>query len=323
MTVDAETVFLAFAQTARPTSGDYSIAELRVSGSHLAIGREGWPALVIPVRGIGVDAVRLTHGLAFRTAEVELIVGGQRSRHAAAVLECRTPELTRTFAAMAAAIALRVAEKQPATLEFVSRLLSEWEDLLSRRGVLSREGELGLWAELCVLSRSSRSDVLLAGWCGPDGDSVDFLLDGLGVEVKASHKERTHVVSQSQVHEGGLKRFLLSAHVAVDPLRGQPLSNLVASVAARVTDTAGFEEKLAAVGYSREDERAYFRRYVLLSRPYIYRSADVPKVRLADPGISQIRYRVELPPESIPTSEAEALMRTLGVEFAALEYPCV
>jgi Putative PD-(D/E)XK family member, (DUF4420) len=327
--VDCDTVFRTFDSAVRSEGVDYSILPFLPDAwagcSYLAISRQGWPALIVPVRSVTADNVRLTHGLAFRAlVAVELSDGRERWTRPAAVLECREPQLTRTFAAMVAAFAARIAQHRPASLEFVSGLLTEWEDLLSRRGLLSAERELGLWAELWLLARTKRIDELLEAWRGPDSEWVDFLLDGKGFEVKASHRERVHVVSQEQVEPtlGNAEVFLLSLHVAVDPVHGKCLSNVVAQVAAAASDVAKFEEKLASVGYCRDDEQAYRRRYVVLSPPAVYRAQDVPRVRLADPGISQIRYRVELPAESLTAAEVGVLGEVLGIDLMSLEYPC-
>lgn len=324
-----ESVFRAFQSAARSEDVDYSIvpftADAWAGCSYLAIARQGWPALIVPVRTVTADNVRLTHGLAFRAlVGVELSDGVERWTRPAAVLECREPQLARTFSAMAAAFAARIAQHRPATLEFVSGLLTEWEDLLSRRGLLSAEKEIGLWAELWLVSRTRKSGALLDAWRGPDSERVDFLLDATGFEIKASHRERVHLVSQEQLEPtlGAAEIFLMSLHVAIDPVHGRCLSDIVNHVAGVASDVARFEERLASVGYSRDDEQAYRRRYVVLSRPGIYRAQDVPRVRLADPGVSQIRYRVELPTPTLPPSQVGVLEQVLGIDLMSLDYPC-
>jgi hypothetical protein len=283
--------------------------------------------LLVPVPRIVNDSTRLTHGVAVSAAaHVEFLRGGEHRRCPAAVVECRDPQLLRTFAALVGAVVARLEDGPSPSWASVSSLLSEWESLLGRRQVLTGESELGLWGELWCIARSSRAPTMLGAWRGPDAERIDFLLDGVGVEVKAGRRQGVHLVSQSQVEEplGEVPVVFMSMHMMVEPLRGRSLPELVREVAGQLDDAATFEEKLASVGYSRDDEGAYSRHYVLLEPPLFYRREDVPRVRVADAGVSDLRYRVELVRDVAMNAEARAtVIDVLGLDGPfSREYPC-
>ena len=311
-----------------PSGADYDIVHTtdNTNASHLAIAGSGALALIVPLARVQSEATRLTRGLALRgTASLEFAKGARRWTESAAVIECRDVQLHQTFFWMTAALLARLEELDAPSWSAVSALFSEWEVLLSRRQVLTGESELGLWAELWLLARSTRSDLLLEGWQGPERERVDFLLDGIGFEVKASHRVGLHFVSQQQVEVpfGDVRSLLTSLHVMSDPVRGKALPELVSEVTEKVADAGLFEEKLASVGYSRADDGAYTRKYALLEQPRLHPMETVPRIRLADAGVSEIRYRVQLSDETaIAGVDLESATSVLGIDLSSLQYPC-
>ncbi len=331
MSLGVDAIVASFEATPAPTDADYGVVTMIANGQrprlvHLAKSRNGQSAILIPVSRIQSDTTRLTQGVALRSAiSVEFVRGAEHWREPAAVVECRDPGLLRTFAGMAAAVIGRLEGRAKPSWEAVATLFAEWERLLGRRKILKGESELGLWGELWCIARSSRSDELVAAWRGPDAESVDFFLDGLGVEVKAGRRAGVHFLSQAQVGGtlGDVPVVFLSLHVMSDPMRGRSLAEMVQLVAGDVSDVACFEEKLAAVGYSRADDAAYCRRLVILQTPLFYAAERVPRVRTADPGVSQIRYRAEFPREAVLEGQAlEKLTSVLGLDMASHSYPC-
>ena len=317
--------------TGSPTARtDYSIVTVRgqaPSGTHFARARGGEPALLIPVQHVGSESTRLTQGLALHAAPaLEFARGEDTWRAPGAVIECRDPNLVKTFAAMAVAILGRIDGDEPPTWEAVAALFSEWEQMLAHRGTLGAEPELGLWGELWCLSRTARLDVLLAAWRGPEAAHVDFLLDGNGFEIKASRRPGVHHVSQAQVDGkyGAVHTTFVSLFVAIDPLRGATLTELVDRLTTVATDICMLEEKLAATGYSHDDADSYVNRYALLEPPLFFSAEAIPRVRQADPGVSDLRYRVEVDRNrSLAGPELEAHLVTLGIEPRTMEFPCV
>jgi hypothetical protein len=330
MRLTVEQVIAAFTATAPSLAADYDLLSIdgtHLHTAHLAISRRGMPSLLVPLPRIGRALTKLTRGLAVSAlTDVEFVGGGERRRSPAAVVECRDPGLVRTFAALVAAVVARLEDGPPPSWASVSSLLSEWESLLGRRQLLTGESELGLWGELWIIARSSLAPTVLEAWRGPDAERVDFLLEGLGVEVKVGRQCGVHLVSQSQIDAplGELRVILMSMHVMIEPLRGRSLPELVAEITRQVDDTATFEEKLASLGYSHDDEGAYGKRYALLAPPLFYRREDVPRVRVADDGVSDLRYRVELGRDAAMGPEARAtVIEVLGLAAPfARAYPC-
>jgi hypothetical protein len=257
---------------------------------------------------------------------VDFVRGAEHWQCPAAVVECRDPRLVGTFAALVGAVAGRLEDGSSPSWASVSSLLLEWEELLGRRKLLTGDSELGLWGELWCIARSSRPAEMLAGWRGPDAERVDFLLDALGVEVKAGRRPGVHVVSQAQVDKplGDVPVVFASLYVMVEAVRGRSLAELAHEVANRVDDMPTFEEKLAKVGYSRDDEGAYDKRFALLEPPLFYRRDDVPRVRVADSGVSDLHYRVELVRDRALSEEARSgVLDVLGLHAPfTREYPC-
>ncbi len=328
MNLGVEAILGAFEGARSPQDADFGIVATDPAprSVHLALSRDGLAALLVPLGRVAGDTTRLTQGVALRSAAaVQFSRGAERWREPAAVIECRDAQLLRTFAGMAAAIIARLDSRTKPSLEAVTSLFAEWERLMGRRKLLKGESELGLWGELWCFAHSSRSEDLVAAWRGPEGERVDFILGGLGVEVKAGRRAGVHLLSQSQVGEklGELRVVLLSLHVMPDPLRGRSLAELVQHVGGQIADVASFEEKLATVGYSRGDEAAYGRRMVLVQAPLFYPAERIPRVRAADPGVSQIRYRVELPRDAALEGQTlDAVTTILGLNLESEAYPC-
>jgi len=227
---------------------------------------------------------------------------------------------------MAIALIGRIDPAGIPTWEFVTELFSEWEQLLAHRGVLDGEREMGLWWELWCLSRSKRLEDLLEAWRGRESSHVDFLLDGRAFEVKATRRAGVHQVSQQQVDEpyGDAKTTFVSLFVTLDPLRGITLPELVHRVNALATNIGSLEQKLAATGYCHDDAQSYVNKFALLEAPLFFPAGAIPRVRLADPGVSRMRYHVELDRlKSLSGSERDATIAALGIESRTMEYPCV
>lgn len=306
---------------------DYAIAKSAGCG-YLAIARSGAPTFLVPLLTtpwIGVG--RSGGGFALRPASrVSFRYESKQWEAAAAALECTDAELMDTFCVLVLDLIKRLdVSPQEITWSSILAWLDEWQALLGRRGGLTTEQQLGLWGELWLLSQTDHPDRLVDAWRGPDRDAMDFFLDGIAVEVKVSRNAHVHHVSQSQVDlpVGRHAAYLLSLWIAPEPVRGVSLPQLVDSLSARVADPARFLKHVALLGYSWLDREQYALRYVALDAPLWFEAADVPRVRAADPGISQIRYVVTLNPDKCVGKyiERELWRHFCQVESAALTTP--
>lgn len=74
------------------------------------------------------------------------------------------------------------------------------------------------------------------------------------------------------------------------PVKGKSLLQLIDEVELEIDDVAAFEEKLLSAGYFKVDAGSYHRRYVVAAIPSLYSANEVPRVRMADPWVSNLRY---------------------------------
>lgn len=265
-------------------------------GAFAARSKAGLAALVLPVAGLGPAATgRRTSGCELvGHSSLHFVYRGNAWDGAAAALICSDPELVDTFAVLADDVLTRT--RGTFTWPSIVAVVEEWQNLLMPRGRPSKEAELGIWGELWFVEQSRNIDRALSGWRGPEGDATDFFHDGVAVEVKASRTERQHFVSQAQVDMpvGLNDSWLLSLWVKVDPGSGLTVPSIADAILARSADQADALRRLAQSGYSPADRREYTSGFALLSEPEWFATSDVPRVRAADPGISQLRYRAAL-----------------------------
>lgn len=272
---------------------DYELLD-RIGFGFAARSRAGLPALVLPLpvpsaigrRAAGCE-LRAHGALHYR-------FDGEEWTGPAAILECADPELVDSFAVLASDVEAR-AEADP-TWQAVLGLVEEWQALLAPRGTPTAESELGLWGELWFLSQSIDVDRALASWRGPDRDSSDFFVDGIAAEVKTSRLRRQHHVSLVQVDPGivSFESWLVSLWVKVDPAATLTVFALASDIMDRASDRADAMRRIARAGFTLNDRREFVTGYVLASEPEWYPVDAVPRVRVADPGVSQLRYRVLL-----------------------------
>lgn len=284
-----------------------------------ARSRDGTPAVVIQLadrpsatvgrRGAGLDllpyaALRFAHRDSDWTAP-------------AVALVCLDLDALDAFSILVSDVARRLGNRIPCWSD-VAAIVEEWQRLLARSARPTMEVEMGLWGELWLLTNSHRPDDILAGWRGPDREAFDFFLDGSAVEVKTSRLRRIHHVSHRQISQaaGDNPSWLLSLWVGVDPIRGVAVPALVDKLTECVSDPVGAMRKVIAAGYSPIHRAAYETKFITLGQPEWYPTEIVPRVRLADPGVSRLRYMVNLDETASVSGPAAAILwqRFLGYE---------
>lgn len=276
-------------------TSDYRIATALGRG-FLAKNRAGRLALLIPLSAKPGTVGRRGGGFSlFPAPRISFLHEGRRWEQAAAVFECTDDTFLSAFIALIADVARRLEGLVESSWRDVLEWLDEWQAMLSG-GTLSPEQQLGLWAELWIIDHAVDVDLLLTSWIGPDREASDFLIDAMGVEVKASRRAHIHQVSQRQVERpvGSLEAYLLSMWVGTDPVGGVSLADLVESILIKASDPAAFLKRIGQLGYSPLDRGLYSSRLVHLEEPKWFSSHDIPRVRAADPGVSMLRYTVSL-----------------------------
>lgn len=265
-------------------------------GAFVARSKTGLAALVLPVKELGAAATgRRASGCELvGHASLRFVHRGREWDGAAAALICTEPELVDAFAVLAADVLART--HGALSWQSIVAVVEEWQTLLTPRGKPSKETELGLWGELWFIEQSRNVGRALSAWRGPDGDATDFFHDGFAAEVKASRTEGQHFVSQAQVDApvGFHDSWLLSLWAKADPGSVLSVPWLVDAILARAPDQGEALRRLARAGYSPADRREYATSFTLLSAPVWFPVSAVPRVRVADPGVFQLRYRVVL-----------------------------
>lgn len=309
----------AFEMVTPPSSAaeeDYRIAA-SIGCAYLARSRSGTATVLIPLASETAAIGRRGGGFALNPVSIVAFnYAGRRWDQPAACLECTDLALTDTFFVLVLDLVRRFESIDPtrrwtATLEW----LEEWQSLLARRSLMTTEQQLGLWGELWFMAESSNVDVLLSAWRGPESDVFDFFVDEIGVELKVSRRPHVHHVSQRQVQApaGDRQAYLLSIWVAPDPVKGVSLAELIDRLVAIVEDPPCFVKKISMLGLSMHDRDQYDTRYVMLEEPRWFHTDDVPRIRVLDDGISDLRFVVTLDPDrSLQMSAAQDLWRRFG-----------
>jgi hypothetical protein len=263
---------------------------------YAARNRRGEPAFVVPLSMVPPGAVGRT-GAGFElTAHPSLHFEfeGKSWDGAAAALSLKDVDVVESFAVLAADVIQRLGED--ARWADVVAIVSEWQELFAPRGKPTAEAELGLWGELWFIAGSLDVDTMLVGWRGPERDATDFFVNGRSAEVKASRAQRVHRVSQSQVTRpaGDHPAWFLSLWVKADPASETTVSTLVDRILTRASDQRDAWVRISNAGYRQGDRRHFGTSYALMQAPEWYPASAIPRVREADPGVSDLRYRVVL-----------------------------
>jgi len=287
-------------------SADYRIGSTLL-GVHFGRDRSGLVCLLIPLETLPENSTgRQAAGLELNGySNVSFSLGGVTSHETAAVLTCLSSDLTEAFALLAADLIQRTTGTPRQWAQLLA-IVSEWQRLLAPRARLTQDEEIGLWGELWFMSRFLHADAGFQAWRGHEGDSTDFWAGGVGIEVKTSRQKGLHFVSQAQVtDEPEGRTWFLSLWVRPDATAGISLDAQVLGLASRVSDVVAFRRALAGVGLSRVDSGQHSTPYSLVDRPSWYPSHAIPRIRAADAGITQIRYRLTLP-EHLKISDSVA-----------------
>jgi hypothetical protein len=295
----AAAVRACFDVESEPEPGaDYVLIQ-EFDGAYAARSRDSLPALLVPLSGVPSGAIgRSTEGLELNAHySTRFHLDGKSWESSAAGLVCRNPDLLDSFAVLVTDVLAKTDGAR--TWAGILSAVEKWLSLLMPKGRPSAEAELGLWGELWFLSRRESVGQLLSGWLGPDRDSTDFFFDGIGVEIKASRNRYRHFVSQTQVDAplGDLQTWLLSIWVkGAAGEAGSTVPVLVDRILQQAPEQAEALQRILRAGYSPADRKAYTSTFVVLEEPAWFPSATVPRVRSADPGVSCLRYQVDLDP---------------------------
>ena len=191
----------------------------------------------------------------------------------------------------------------------VNSKLEAWKMLFARlsNSVLTIERQKGLFGELTflntLLDAGLNSEVVLLAWTGPDMERRDYLLNGIGVEVKttAANYPVLKISNETQLEINALE-FLSLVLYSMEVRRGnqQTLVNLVNSIKVKLDSLSEielFRLKLSQYGYFTEDEGYYESREFIIRDVYSYRVEDnFPRLipQNIPIGVFYSSYKIEL-----------------------------
>lgn len=196
-------------------------------------------------------------------------------------------------------IADRVQLEEQGFRSAVTAVLGSFKELLRGLGRLSDQEEVGLFGELLVLQRLSKSigvDSAVVAWRGAELEEHDFGLELIDVEVKTTvaedRRHRVSTLSQLEPTEGR-ELFLVSVQLTTAGLGGSTLPDVVERIRSGVENASTrdkFEALLASAGYLDAHASVYTRRFRLRTAPLAFVVAgDFPSItrpRLLAAGVA-------------------------------------
>ena len=256
-------------------------------------------------------ADRKSRGLSVSTIELADEHGGSRRY---LVLECEEVAGHAWFDLIGADLATMIVSQAPA--QVVARVLAKWRRFWGQplKDLLTREAQIGLFAELWFLSRwlypAAGPETAVIRWRGPLGARRDFEWPGNAVEVKGSTLVRGPVF---RIHgldqldppcvDGTLLFFAI--RLREDGGGDHTLPSLVQECTTRfepdATALSLFETKLADAGYSPLHEADYAAtRWRLVDERLYPVGKDFPRLGSENfphglpGGISELAYSLDL-----------------------------
>ena len=284
---------------AKLSSATYAVALVGEDpDAYIAVDKDGRPAILVQTssttsREVARRGLRLRHKA---TCHVE--IGGTSRTVAASLVACESddPALQAAFVSVAEIILSRLST---ATEAEVAQILEELIDLLERAGEPSREGAIGLFAELLVLSLARDPCHAVRSWRVGAGDRHDVVAGTGRIEVKASgSRERRHSFSMEQcLPDPGTKIFVASTLV-LEAAGGTGVRDLADRLRLAVRTEPQLEMKVAqavlsVMGLPREGEPQFDEIYATTKLRW-YDVESLPAVRIAPAAVDQVRFRMDL-----------------------------
>jgi hypothetical protein len=285
----------------RPTSATFSIAVAHRSPmAYFAIDSSGRPALLVETsspatREVVRRGLRLQH-----RASCHVEIDGVTQEITASLVACESddPNLQSAFVSISEIVLSRLTAANES--EVVS-ILEELVELLERPGEPSREGAIGLFAELLILYLSQDPLQAVRSWRVTSSDRHDFVCGQGCIEVKASGtRDRRHIFSLEQFLVGDDKgAFVASTHV-IEAAGGSTVRSLAARVKERVASDASLVMKveralIATMGLPYSGEPTFDEAYATTKLKW-YDINDLPAIRTVPLLIDQVKFRVDLSP---------------------------
>lgn len=181
--------------------------------------------------------------------------------------------------------------------EDLRRLLDDFLELFSMRGVVDRSTVVGLWGEMWVLDQFA-SDELALAWHSDPYDRFDFALVPAFVEVKTTEQAvARHTFALAQLLPQAKRTLVASLSITPDS-SGRTVADLLVSVLSKVSASAGARVSRICLATLAGDLEAAadFSFSPAGAEPLrVFDAADIPRVVVPDLApISQVVFAVDL-----------------------------
>lgn len=184
--------------------------------------------------------------------------------------------------------------------------IQKWRDFFKIPSMhrLSEKASIGLIGELMFIKHMMNLGIKNASemWNGPIKASQDFQWERVAVEVKttaSSTMEFVHISSEMQLDSADRDSlFLVAYRLERNDASGISLPEMIMQVSDELEEhqRARFHANLTCLGYFKEDESCYSRRYSLKECKSYQVNDSFPKILKSDlpNGIKDISYKISL-----------------------------
>ncbi len=234
--------------------------------------------------------------------------GVKHADYVACVLQAASSDQNDVFAVVAQDILdeLRKQTEAKKYIETLKRRIEKWREFFKNpaRNRLSERMVIGLFGELSFIKELREVGIEIASdlWNGPIKSAQDFQGEHVAVEVKTASSnslEYVHISSEIQLDETDRDALYLVAYrIERNDASGTALPELIKQVASMLNEQqrARFAANLTCLGYSKEDDALYSKRYSLKERKAYKVEEGLPRVLRADlpQGVMDISYKLAL-----------------------------
>lgn len=212
--------------------------------------------------------------------------------------------------------------------KFLDRV-RDWQTFMSRgRNGLSRQDEIGLVGELCILknllSVNLPSENVIDWWKGPLHGTHDFHLNGGAIEVKATTSQDGFLVDifdVSQLDPATVtKLFVFGVRLEVSE-SGHSLPELVDDIRFILIDSTSalslFDKCLSYAGYRDENAKNYTSKYGISEILGFEVTDEFPSLRRSSlpSEVLEVKYRLDLDAMTLTQITETDALKLLGVIF--------
>lgn len=234
--------------------------------------------------------------------------GVKHTGYAACILQAASSDQNDVFAVVAKDILDELIKQKEAEkyIDTLKRRIDKWRDFFKNpaRHRLSERVIIGLFGELSFIKELREAGIEVASdlWNGPIKSAQDFQGERVAIEVKTTSSnslEYVHISSETQLDEADRDAlYLVVYRIEHNDASGTTLPELINQVELMLNEQQRmrFLANLTCLGYSKEDNALYSKRFSLKERKAYKVENGFPRMLRADlpQGVMDISYRLAL-----------------------------